>query len=243
MSFVVYPAIDVRAQAVVRLVQGDYQRQTTYEPSPLMLAQAYAEAGATWLHLVDLDAAREGGYTLAPLLAQITRSTGLKVQTGGGVRAQADVQRLIDAGAERVVIGSLAVREPEMVCQWLQHFGADRLTLALDTRWIDSQWQLPLHGWTQGSGRSLDELIAVYRDAGLRHLLCTDISRDGMLAGANLKLYQHLCKQLPKVAIQASGGVRDLADIHAVRAVGCAGAVLGKALLEGRFELPQALAC
>ncbi len=243
MSFTVYPAIDVRAQAVVRLAQGDYERQTTYADSPLALAQRYAESGAHWLHLIDLDAAREGGYTLAPLLRQITQGTGLKVQTGGGIRSEDDVQRLLDHGAARVVVGSLAVRDPALVSVWLQRFGAEQLVIALDTRFADGQWQLPLHGWTQGSGRSLDELAAVYRKAGARHLLCTDISRDGMMAGPNLSLYQHLRKIFPAAQIQASGGIRDLADIHAARGVGCAGAVLGKALLEGRFDLPQALAC
>lgn len=243
MSFIVYPAIDVRDGAVVRLKQGDYAQQTTYPGAPLELAQRYAEVGAQWLHLVDLDAARDGGYTLAPLLAGITQTTALKVQTGGGIRSRDDVARVLDAGASRVVVGSLAVRDPETVVDWIGDFGAERITVALDARFIDEAWRLPLHGWTQASERTLDDLAVFYADAGLAHLLCTDIGRDGMLAGPNLDLYAHLAKLVPGVAVQASGGIRDVVDVVASRAVGCGGAILGKALLEGRFALKEALAC
>lgn len=243
MSFIVYPAIDVRDGAVVRLTQGDYAQQTTYSATPLERVQGYAADGAEWLHLVDLDAARDGGYTLAPLLADIARTTSLKVQTGGGIRSRDDVARVLDAGASRVVVGSLAVREPGMVSEWISDFGAQRITVALDTRFIDEVWRLPLHGWTQVSERTLDDLAVFYADAGLAHLLCTDIGRDGMLAGPNLDLYAHLAKRIPGVAVQASGGIRDVADIVASRAVGCGGAILGKALLEGRFQLKDALPC
>lgn len=243
MSFTVYPAIDVRAGKVVRLKQGDYAQETRYAAEPLALAQRYAELGARWLHLVDLDAARDGGYTLAPLLQEIVRTSGLRVQTGGGIRSVEDVQRVLDAGAERVVVGSLAVREPQQVADWIAQLGAAHFTIALDARCIAGQWRLPLHGWTETSERTLDEVGTFYREAGMTHLLCTDISRDGMLAGPNLSLYQHLVKLFPGVAVQASGGVRDIADIHAARAVRCGGVILGKALLEQRFSLVDALAC
>lgn len=244
MSFTVYPAIDVREGRVVRLKQGDYLDETRYGDDPLAFAQRYADAGARWLHLVDLDAARAGGYTLAPLLRRITAQTGLKVQTGGGVRERNDVAMLLDAGAARVVIGSLAVRETETVLRWLAEFGSERLTVALDTRLgADGRWRLPMHGWTEDAEATLEALLARYADAGLTHLLCTDIARDGMLSGPNLDLYQTLCAAHPHVQVQASGGVRDVADIAAARTVGCAGAVLGKALLEGRVGLREALAC
>ncbi|MCH1908215.1 1-(5-phosphoribosyl)-5-[(5-phosphoribosylamino)methylideneamino]imidazole-4-carboxamide isomerase [Stenotrophomonas sp. Y6] len=244
MSFTVYPALDIRDGQVVRLLQGDYAQQTTYGDDPLPRAQAFAAAGAQWMHLVDLDAARAGGYTLAPLLSRIATSTALHVQTGGGVRDRDDVARILDAGASRVVIGSLAVREPARVLAWLQEFGAERLTIALDTRQgDDGVWRLPVHGWTETADVTLDELAVRYAQAGMRHLLCTDIARDGMLSGPNLGLYAHLSRLLPGVAVQASGGVRDVDDVAAARAAGCAGAVLGKALLEGRMRLQEALAC
>lgn len=244
MSFTVYPALDIREGRVVRLLQGDYAQQTTYGDDPLPRAKAFAAAGASWMHLVDLDAARAGGYTLAPLLSAIASESGLKVQTGGGIRRRDDVARLLDAGAARVVVGSVSVREPETVIGWLQTFGAERLTIALDARQADDgRWLLPVHGWTETADVTLDVLAQRYAQAGMRHLLCTDIARDGMLSGPNIDLYRHLSTLLPGVAVQASGGVRSAADVADAKAVGCGGAILGKALLEGRMTLQEALAC
>lgn len=241
-GYTLYPAIDVRGGRVVRLRQGDYAHETRYSDEPLAIAQRYAAAGARRLHLVDLDAARAGGYTLAPLLEAIKASTSLKVQTGGGVRSDADVETIVAAGADRVVVGSLAVREPALVVGWFRRFGVERITVALDARQgADGHWWLPTAGWTEHSGIELDGLLAEYADNGLRHLLCTDIARDGMLAGPNLDLYRRIHAIAPQVQLQASGGVRDIADIEAARDAGCAGAVLGKALLDGRFELAAAL--
>lgn len=240
-GFTLFPAIDVRDGRVVRLRQGDYAQETRYADEPLAIAQRYANTGASWLHLVDLDAARAGGYTLRDLVGAIKQGTSLHVQTGGGVRGEADVSAMLDAGADRVVIGSLAVRDPRLVLVWLQRFGTERITVALDARLIDGQWRLPTAGWTQDSGVLLDDLLLRYRDAGLRHVLCTDIDRDGMLAGPNLDLYRRIHALAPHLKLQASGGVRDIADIVGAREAGCAGAVLGKALLEGRFDLGEAL--
>ncbi|AEO42133.1 1-(5-phosphoribosyl)-5-[(5-phosphoribosylamino)methylideneamino]imidazole-4-carboxamide isomerase [Xanthomonas axonopodis pv. cassiae] len=244
MSFTVYPALDIRNGRVVRLLQGDYARETQYGDDVLPRAQAFADAGAQWMHLVDLDAAKAGGYTLAGTLGEIARATGLRVQTGGGVRSREDVARILDAGAARVVIGSLAVRNSEMVVGWLQEFGADRLTIALDTRQDASGiWQLPVHGWTETADATLDQLAVRYAQAGLQHLLCTDIARDGMLSGPNMALYAHLRALTPQLQVQVSGGARNLADVAAAKAAGCAGIVLGKALLEGHLDLEEALAC
>ncbi|GAB3352413.1 1-(5-phosphoribosyl)-5-[(5-phosphoribosylamino)methylideneamino]imidazole-4-carboxamide isomerase [Lysobacter tyrosinilyticus] len=240
-GFTLFPAIDVREGRVVRLRQGDYAQETRYADDPLTLAKRYAADGATWLHLVDLDAAREGGYTLAPLLASIKTETGLRVQTGGGVRSGDDVTRMLDAGADRVVVGSLAVREPKTVAAWLDTHGATRITVALDARKRDGYWQLPTAGWTQDSGVRLDELVAFYAQSGLSHLLCTDIDRDGMLSGPNLSLYRDIVAIAPTLQLQASGGVREIQDIADARDAGCSGAVLGKALLDGRFDLAPAL--
>ncbi|MCC5090309.1 1-(5-phosphoribosyl)-5-[(5-phosphoribosylamino)methylideneamino]imidazole-4-carboxamide isomerase [Xanthomonas campestris] len=244
MSFTVYPALDIRDGRVVRLLQGDYARETRYGDDVLPRAQAFADAGAQWMHLVDLDAAQAGGYTLAPLLGQISRQTGLQVQTGGGVRSREDVARILDAGAARVVVGSLAVRDSATVIGWLQEFGTDRLTIALDTRQDAADvWQLPVHGWTETAEATLDQLATQYAQAGLQHLLCTDIARDGMLSGPNMGLYAHLRALAPQLQVQVSGGARNLADVAAAKAAGCAGIVLGKALLEGHLDLKDALAC
>ena len=242
-TFTVYPAIDVRDGAVVRLRQGDYGQETRYPADPFAMAAQYARTGAGWLHLVDLDAARAGGYTLAPLLRRLKSETPLQVQTGGGVRSEADVEALLEAGADRVVVGSLAVRESGRVASWVSRYGAARLTLALDTRRdAEGRWRLPVHGWTEEGGKELDVLAAAYEEVGLRHLLCTDISRDGMLSGPNIDLYRYLCQRFPRLAVQASGGARDLADVTAAREAGCGGIVLGKALLDGKLDLREALA-
>lgn len=242
MSFVAYPAIDVREGRVVRLAQGDYARETRYAADPLALAMEYAGQGARWLHLVDLDAARLGGYTLTALVRAIAEDGRLQVQTGGGVRDEVDVERILDAGAARVVVGSLAVREPGRVADWLRRFGSERIVVALDARRDDGgDWRLPVHGWTEGSGAGLEGMLEAYAGAGARHVLCTDISRDGMLVGPNLELYRRIAAAWPTLRLQASGGVREAGDAAASRSAGCAGIVLGRALLEGRFGLPDVL--
>lgn len=244
MTFTVIPAIDVRNGRVVRLNQGDYERQTIYGDSPIEAIREYANDGAVLLHLVDLDAARIGHYTLSALVAQIREQTPLLVQTGGGVRSKADVDAILKAGAERVVVGTLAVREPELVTTWLKTFGPDHITLALDAREDDQgEWRLPIKGWTEVTKRTLEELLTIYADAGLRHVLCTDISRDGMLSGFNIDLYRKVAADFPTLQLQASGGVRSLEDIRAARDAGATGAILGRALLEKRFTLKDALAC
>jgi phosphoribosylformimino-5-aminoimidazole carboxamide ribotide isomerase len=242
MSTVLYPAIDVRDGRVVRLQQGDYARETRYADDPFELASRYSAQGATWLHLVDLDAARDGGYAQIDLLAKIKTETTLKVQTGGGIRNEAGIDALFAAGADRVVVGSLAIREPDRVQAWLKHYGVERITLALDSsRNPDGEWLLPSHGWTRDSSTGLFALVDAYLDAGARHVLCTDIARDGMLAGPALELYGQLLARAPQVQLQASGGIRSVGDIREAATLGCAGVVLGKALLDGCFTVTEAL--
>jgi len=242
MNFHVIPAIDLRGGQVVRLKQGDYAQQTIYAGDPRALASRYADAGARWLHLVDLDGARSGRLGNLAVIQSIA-ADGMAVQAGGGVREETDLQRLFDAGVQRVVLGSVAIRDPERVAGWLASYGADRLTVALDTRRIDGRWTLPSAGWIEIEARTLDELAPWYAARGARHLLCTDIDRDGMLAGFNLDLYRHLADRVPQLAVQASGGVRSLDDIRAAREAGAQGVILGLALLEGRFSVEEALAC
>lgn len=159
------------------------------------------------------------------------------------MRSQTDVQRLFDAGVERVVVGSIAVRDPECVIGWLQRYGAHCVTIALDARFRDGAWRLASIGWTQDAGLSLDDLAPRFEAAGAVHLLCTDIDRDGMLSGPNISLYKYLQDLVPQISIQASGGVRDATDIREVRNSGVAAIILGRALLERRFSIGQALAC
>lgn len=242
MSFHIIPAIDLREGRVVRLRQGDYARQTTYPLDPRELALRYLHAGAHWLHVVDLDGARSGSLENLAVIKAIA-DHGMDVQAGGGVRDEADLRRLFDIGVRRVVLGSVAIRDPERVVEWLQAFGSDRITLALDTRRVGNDWLLPSAGWTQIEPGSLDDLASWYAQRGARHLLCTDIDRDGMLAGFNLELYRYLTDRLPEFALQASGGVRSVADIRAAREAGAKAVILGRALLDGHFTLEDALAC
>jgi len=239
----IIPAIDLRAGRVVRLKQGDYAQETRYGFDACALAADYADAGATWLHLVDLDGARSGAFENLRVIEKIAAAERLAVQAGGGVREEDDVQRLLDAGVARVVVGSVAVRAPALVEKWIARHGEDRLCIALDTRCEDGIWRLPSAGWTQSEGATLDQLAPRYAVAGAKHLLCTDISRDGMLSGPNLDLYAQVQRIAPQLSLIASGGVRDLADVQALRAQGVAGVVLGRSLLEGKFTLAEAFAC
>lgn len=239
----IIPAIDLRAGRVVRLKQGDYAQETRYGFDACTLAADYADAGATWLHLVDLDGARSGAFENLRVIEKIAAAERLAVQAGGGVREEDDVQRLLDAGVARVVVGSVAVRAPALVEKWIARHGEDRLCIALDTRCEDGIWRLPSAGWTQSEGATLDQLAPRYAVAGAKHLLCTDISRDGMLSGPNLDLYAQVQRIAPQLSLIASGGVRDLADVQALRAQGVAGVVLGRSLLEGKFTLAEAFAC
>jgi phosphoribosylformimino-5-aminoimidazole carboxamide ribotide isomerase len=242
-NMLIIPAIDLRAGQVVRLKQGDYAQETRYAQDPFALAQDYAAAGADWLHLVDLDGARTGELENLRVIAAIAATGKLRVQAGGGVRGEDDLQRLFDAGVARVVVGSVAVRDPALVEKWIAAYGAERICVALDTRNEHGIWRLPSAGWTQSEGATLDELAPRYAAAGARHLLCTDISRDGMLSGPNLDLYTQLARIAPKLDVIASGGVRDIADVQALRAQKLAGVVLGRSLLEGRLTLAEAFAC
>jgi len=232
------PAIDLRRGRVVRLQQGDYARETRYGMSALEQARAYQDAGAKLLHVVDLDAARDGGDGNLELIGELCRSLSVPVQTGGGVRAVDDVQRRLDAGATRVVIGSVCVREPQRVRDWIGQLGAGRIVAGLDVkRDRHGRWMPQASGWTEAGKQDLFTLLDHLVGAGLRHLLCTDIERDGMLGGAGTALYESLTQRYPALQIQASGGIGAQADIEAVAATGVAGCIVGKALLEGRVAM------
>lgn len=244
MSFSVYPAIDLRGGRVVRLRQGDFDRAQYYPRDPVELAARYAAAGAHWLHVVDLDAAKGEANGNAAVIAAIAAASGLRVQCGGGVRRLDDVARLRDLGVTRVVVGSLALKDPAAVVGALERHGASALCLALDVRADpDGVYRVHIHGWQEATGAELFGTLDQYLADGLEHLLCTDIERDGMMVGPNLALYRRLVERAPGLAVQASGGIRDGADLAALRAIGCGGAVIGKALLDGRLSLAEALAC
>jgi phosphoribosylformimino-5-aminoimidazole carboxamide ribotide isomerase len=238
----VIPAIDLRAGKVVRLAQGDYSRETRYLVDPVELAETYLASGAKWLHVVDLDGARAGGLQNLQTIEELSKS-GLRIQAGGGVRERGDVDKLFGSGVSRVVVGSLAIQDPEKVEMWISDFGAQAICVALDTRSIDDVWTLPSVGWTKSESARLDRLAPRYAACGAKHLLCTDIDCDGMMGGPNFDLYRLLRKIVPGMQIQASGGVRDSADISQLQGIGVAGVILGRSLLEGRVDLASVTTC
>lgn len=231
------PAIDLKDGRCVRLYQGAFDEVTEYDQDPVALAARWLAMGVAWLHVVDLDGARDGYAGNRALVARIAEGHEGRIQTGGGVRSGEDVAALLAAGAGRVVVGSVAVDAPETLRDWLAEFGAERLVLALDVM-NDAAGvpRLRTRGWTEGSALSLWEALEYWSTAGARHVLCTDVSRDGALNGPNVALYAEARRRQPDLEMQASGGVRSLADLEALRAGGVAAAIVGKALLEGRIS-------
>ena len=240
----IIPALDLIDGKVVRLHQGDYGQQRDYGNDPLPRLQAYAAEGAQVLHLVDLTGAKDPAKRQIPLLKTLLAGVDVPVQVGGGVRTAEDVAALLDAGATRVVVGSTAIKSPETVQQWFTRFGAQALVLALDVRIDDAgNKQVAVSGWQETSGATLESVVEQFLPFGLQHVLCTDISRDGTLAGSNVELYQAVCARYPQVAFQASGGIGGINDIAALRGSGVKGVIVGRALLEGKFTVTEAIEC
>ncbi len=240
----IIPAIDLIDGKVVRLYQGDYGQKTEYSADPQGRFDDYVAQGATQLHLVDLDGAKDNTKRQLTVIRKLLANTKAPVQIGGGVRTEQDVIDLLDAGANRVVIGSTAVKDPATVAGWVEKYGADKIVLALDVN-IDAQGQrkIAVAGWQEDSGVTIEALLAHYLPVGLKHVLCTDISRDGTLQGSNVALYRDLAAQFPQINWQASGGIGGIADIEALKGSGVGGVILGRSLLEGKFTVKEAIAC
>lgn len=238
---IVIPAIDLRAQRVVRLLQGDFAQQQTYASDPVELAALYRDQGAQWLHIVDLDGAKTGSTENLAVIARMA-ACGLRVQAGGGVRSRTQLDAFFAAGVERVVVGSLAIKQPQLVAQWLAEFGPERIALALDAR-ADQMgvFRIATAGWTELEKVDLESTTAAWIGLGTKHFLVTDIDRDGMLGGPNVPLYRALAARFAGAQFIASGGVHALDDLRALRNAGAAAVVIGKALLEGKFSVREAL--
>ncbi|WP_426267363.1 HisA/HisF-related TIM barrel protein [Sphingomonas sp. LHG3443-2] len=232
---IIYPAMDLIAGRVVRLRQGRFDEVTFYDPAPADALRSFAEDGADWAHVVDLDGAKAGAPAQHELLKTLAAASPLKLQVAGGVRSAEHVAALLDAGASRVVVGSLAVRNPAATTALLERFGPEHITLSLDVR-VEGEPMVATHGWQEDSGLTLWDVAARYPSA--RHLLLTDIGRDGMLDGPNHALLAEAVERLTHLEIQASGGVTSLEDLAQLTT---AGAILGRAMWEGRLQLAEAL--
>jgi phosphoribosylformimino-5-aminoimidazole carboxamide ribotide isomerase len=240
-----YPAIDLHQGRCVRLHQGQFDQATVYGEDPVAMAVSFRSSGASHLHIVDLDGSRDGATPHAELIKRMVQASGLVVQVGGGIRSVETAATYVAAGVSRLVVGSLAVRSPDAVLAMAKQFGPERLVLALDVRprTDGTDYNLAIQGWTEEAAVTPWSVLESYLAAGLRHVLCTDISRDGVLSGPNLDLYQQMLDRYPSLQLLASGGVSSLADLQAIRRLPLAGAIVGKALYTGRFTLAEALQC
>jgi phosphoribosylformimino-5-aminoimidazole carboxamide ribotide isomerase len=230
------PAIDLRKGRTVRLFQGDFAAETRYDLQPHELLLRYRGLGASWLHVVDLDGAKDGALSNRSIIVALASQKAVRLQVGGGIRTSTTIDDLLRQGVSRVVIGSTAVERPDEVNEWLVRYGPDRVCLAFDVRLDDGGVpRVRTRGWTEGTTLSLWDAIARFPADRLKHVLCTDIERDGALTGPNVDLYRDAVSRCPHLQWQASGGVRDASDLAALAQTGVAAAVSGKALLEERI--------
>jgi phosphoribosylformimino-5-aminoimidazole carboxamide ribotide isomerase len=234
------PAIDLREGRCVRLLHGDFAEETHYDVEPQALLERYQALGASWLHLVDLDGARDGKPGNRALVLDLAANRSVHLQVGGGIRDSATIDAFLHAGVGRVVIGSAAVMQPEQVRMWLRRFGAESITLALDVR-VDPEGvpRCATHGWQVQSAMSLWQAVDAYRAEGVIHVLCTDVARDGAMTGPNVELYREAIRRFAEVEWQASGGVRAGSDLHALAVTGVAATISGRALLEQRLTAEE----
>lgn len=240
---IIFPAIDLQAGSCVRLERGNFAAATSYDSDPLVAAKRFEDQGASWLHIVDLDGAKDGAARQTLSTSRVAAQTTLRIQAGGGIRSAGDVETLLQAGVDRIVIGSLSVQNPELVKGWLRQFGPERIALAVDIRMDDQGTPYLLtRGWQDESSQTLWDVLSFYQVDGLKTVLCTDVSRDGMLNGPNLDLYSELRKRYPFLDILASGGIATLDDIRSLADLRMAGAITGKALYEKKFTLSDAVA-
>ena len=237
----ILPAIDLRQGACVRLLQGRFDAVTDYG-DPFVQLGRFASAGTGWVHVVDLDGARTGGPVQGELIARLAKGIKLNMQCGGGVRTADDIDALLGAGVARVIVGSVAVRNPDEARKWLKLFGSERICIALDVRASSNGWRVAADGWAADGGASLVEVLSAFPAHELRHALVTDIGRDGALSGPNLTLLREFRTLRPEIELQASGGVSSLGDLAALKRLGASAAIVGRALYERRFTLEEALA-
>ena len=234
MKIELIPAIDIINGQCVRLTKGDYDQKTVYG-EPLDMALEFERIGFQRLHVVDLDGAKSKHIVNENVLKAITTETSLTVDFGGGIKTDEDIEKAFAAGAAMVTVGSVAVTNPDLFMGWLEKFGAERMILGADVR----HGKISINGWKEDSGEDLLPFLQKYVDAGVRNVLCTEISKDGTLAGPAIELYQRIMEAYPELHLIASGGVSSKEDIEALDAAGIPAVVFGKAIYEGRIDLKE----
>ncbi|MBQ3314028.1 1-(5-phosphoribosyl)-5-[(5-phosphoribosylamino)methylideneamino] imidazole-4-carboxamide isomerase [Prevotella sp. khp1] len=228
------PAIDIIAGKCVRLTKGDYDQKTEYG-EPLEMAREFERIGFKRLHMVDLDGAKSKHIVNSKVLTQVTSETSLEVDFGGGIKTHTDIEAAFDAGAQMVTVGSIAVTQPNLFTWWLQKYGPDRMILGADVR----NGKISINGWKEDSEEDLLPFLKKYVDAGVKNVLCTEISKDGTLGGPAFELYADVMKKYPDLHLIASGGVSCIEDIKALEAIGVPAVVFGKAIYEGKIDLRE----
>jgi phosphoribosylformimino-5-aminoimidazole carboxamide ribotide isomerase len=230
---IIVPAIDIINGKCVRLSQGDFTQQKIYSENPLEMACSFQDAGLKFLHLVDLDGAKEGHVKNWKIVEGIAGKTSLNVDFGGGIKTQEEISRLLELGVRQVNLGSIAFKEPARVKDWIEKFGSERIILSADS----NDEKLAVAGWQSQTGVSVIDFIKDFVQAGLQYATCTDIAKDGMLAGPNVELYKRILNDIPSLRLIASGGVSSLQDLEFLKSSGCHGSIVGKAIYEGSISL------
>ena len=231
----IIPAIDIINGKCVRLTKGDFTKQKIYYEDPLNAAKSFEDAGLQRLHIVDLDGAKAGSIQNIKVLESIAANTKLIVDFGGGIKSISDVSNVFNAGASIVTLGSIAVKKPEVVEEWLIEFGADKILIGADV--LDEK--IKISGWLEDGGISVFDFIAKMLALGALHIFCTDIAKDGVLQGPSVELYQKIMQQHPSINLIASGGVSSVEDIITLKNIGCSGVIIGKAIYEGKITLQE----
>ena len=229
----IIPAIDTIGGQCVRLSKGDYDTKIIYDSDPVKVAQSFETAGIQQLHLVDLEGARTKHICNAPVLKNISKSTGLKIDFGGGIKSKEDIELAFESGADQITLGSLAVTDPELFDETLKKYGADRIILGADVK----DGFIATSGWENNSGIELFTFLDKFMRKGIKRVICTDISKDGMLQGPAIELYQSILKQFPEIELIASGGVSCIEDVRALNQTDCTGVIIGKAIYEDRIKV------
>lgn len=231
----IIPAIDIIDGKCVRLSQGDYDTKKVYNELPVEVAKEFEANGIQRLHMVDLDGAKQGKIINIKTLEAVAAQTKLTIDFGGGIKTTNDIESVLSAGAWFINIGSIAVKQPELVEDWIKQFGALKILLGADVK----DENIMIGGWQQSANINIINYISAYINRGLNQIFCTDISKDGLLQGTSIDLYKKILKAFPQLHLIASGGVSDINDIDTLNEIGCSGVIIGKALYEGRIQLHE----